>query len=341
MRKILLLVAVFLLAVVAVFWGINRVRSDAGKPALPQIDRRADGNAGSNARQSPNVEDLWGAQDRSPAEDSAAVFNDWLSAVAKGDGLKAEQIRARLMVLLRGNPKGNQAVYRRAAQILADRSVESDLKFPLVEILDRAATPSALRVFLDLLNQDLSPDLRRRLIAAVSDTGEYYWDKSSFAEVAPMLLQSWRETRDPQLLQALAVAIAKVGDVNGVNQLVDTVLGQETQSPSYSAAQSALKFVNNPGLIPFIGKRLSRVDAGTAEMAVCADILASMCQVEATRVLFEWAQNADGQYAALVREAFARISDPASVDYLASFVNAARFKSAFVRTAVLTALKKP
>ncbi|MDM7997501.1 MAG: hypothetical protein QUT30_17660 [Acidobacteriota bacterium] len=287
------------------------------------------------------------SQPQMEPREALEAFQEWLAAIAKKDGTRAGEIAQALSRLLHKESRSNAEIYLRIRQMLGDSSVSMDAKMELIQILSRAATPQAVALFLEMTKANLPENLKQWIINALSETGEYWWDKASYPEITSMLLQAWGDARNPELLRALTTAIARVGDLRGINQLFDAILGQgqtlaqiqQSRDARVQAALSALANVRNPDLVSAIAGRLTAGNS-EAEEAVCAGILASIQNVEATRALLEWAQNADSSSTALIHNAFSRIWDSDCLAYLTSTVPLTRFRSGQVQSAVLESINK-
>lgn len=291
---------------------------------------------------------LVNTSEQSLPKDAGRLFEDWLAATLKRDGMNSEKTGRLLSEVLHRYSIANQAIFKRILQTLNDPSIDSITKFAILEIIKRAATPSSLRFLLDISKLNLPSDIKQSVLNAISQTGDYYWDKQSYPEIAPMLLQSWMQAQDTAELGALSGAIARVGDVTGINQMLDAVLKKGatleeirgSEDARAIAALNALSMVHNPDIIPSISQRLTSEGISSAEASICARLLASTQSVDAARCLLEWAQNADDSYTVTIRETFAGIWDSRSLEYISLTMPAMNFKSASVQAAILSALKR-
>jgi hypothetical protein len=276
------------------------------------------------------------------------VLEDWLASLSDDAATPQPSNLEELTAILHNARRGDEWFYQRARQMLTDPSLSSSSKLQLIFTLNRAATPSAVQLFADLCRLDLAEDLKQAITLALSQVGEYYWDKESIPEAAPQIFKLWRETKDPQLLNALANAMGKMGNADGINYLLDAALSQgatlaeiqKSTDPQAAAALSTLQRLNNPDAVPAIEARLS-ASANSAETVICAKILASVGQGEAIRYLLSWAQNAGDAYAAFIPDIFAGISPVARDYFSAAIAQNIVFHSNQVKQALLTSLRKP
>jgi hypothetical protein len=276
------------------------------------------------------------------------LLEEWVKSITKNEGSGAPELIQSIMQSLHDNPNGNAAFYQRLRQVIEDQSIDASRKLELIAALDRAATPAALQLLVELSQGNLPANLKQVALNAIAHTGEYYWDKQSLAQVAPVLQQLWLQSEGPELLRSVAMAMAKVGDAASINALMETVLNnsrsladiEHSNDPRISAAWAALKGNQSPGLIPVLQGELQSSTNGL-QASVAANLLAGMVQVEATQALFSWAQGAGDKYATVAGEAFAKIQTYDSLQFLNSaLAQNPPFKSNLVRTAILAAVKK-
>lgn len=343
-RKYLVVVALCLVFIICLYFGASRIRRGTAVPAPPT---KSSSNAVRGTISNPELvsRDLAAKENESPA----VIFEDWYSAAMKGDGIAAEAFGRRLGEDLRHNSNGNEAVYQRMSQIMRDPAVSRDIKLTMINMLTRVATPQVVSLFLELLQQDLPADLRSPLITALSQTGDYFWDKRFFPETATMLSNAWAQTRDPEMFRALANPIARMGGIDSLNQLLDSIANsgstladiQASNDSRAAAALMALRAAQNQEIAYAAAKRLNSGNNSIAEVAIYTSILASGNNVNSTRYLFEYAQNAIAAFAEPIGEAFLKISEKDSLEYLSVAVRTAQFKSNSVRTVVISSIKKP
>jgi hypothetical protein len=341
-RKAILIAVLFFAAVAGIFWGVGRIRrnTDTTETQTGSIPTIAHNPATNVFPNSPNE---YLSTDPSP------IFEEWFSASMKKDGMASEAIGRRLGESLRKNFAGSEAVYKRMAQFLSDPSISRDSKLSLISTLSRAATPSAVRLFLDLLrHNDLQSDLRQAVISALSQTGDYFWDKQFFPEAASILSKEWTHAKDPEMIRALANAIARVGGINEIDLLLDSIAKsgktiediQVSGDPHAPAALMALNTARNPEVVQAIAKALNSDDLSSIEQKIYIRILGSANSIEAIRCLLDYAQNADSSVAEPIGEAFARIWDQSLLDYITLEMRTARFNSSSIQAAILSATKR-
>ena len=301
----------------------------------------APGSDASNAASRSQLADL-------QLDEAVAQLEDWLKLTPGNVGsINHDFVRA-LMQSLHNNPQGNAAFYVRIRQLLGDPNIDSARKQELIAALDRAASPVAVQLLSELSRQNLPAELKQSVLIALSNVGDYYWDKASFAEAVPILTELWSQSEDPELLRSVASALGKVGDAASINILMETALSgagsiadiERSGDPRISAAWSALKNLHNDDVIPIL-QTILESDANNLRTSISANLLAGMGSIESTQALISWAQGAGDGYAPIAREAFSRIGTYDSLQYLNSVLaQNPSFKSKQVQTAIMSVLKR-
>ncbi len=251
---------------------------------------------------------------------------------------------------LRNDPGGAEAFYDRVRQILDDESIDVARKREIIFALDRAATPAAFQMLVDLSRLNLPEAIKEAVVSAIGHIGDYYWDKQSLAQAIPMLLNLWFQSQDPAVLRSLAASMAKAADPAGINVLMDTVLNnsgsmaeiESSTDARVSAAWSALHTLYQPEVVPALQQRLQS-NTNLLEASVSASLLAEIGDkgnTEARRALVLWAQGAGDQLAPIVREAFLKFGTLDSQQYLkAVMAQNPTFKSSLVKSTILSILR--
>lgn len=312
------------------------------KAALPLVETALE------VKELPIRTTLINVSRQSLPQNAFPLLEDWLAATLEHNGMHAQQISLLLSEVLHHYSKPNEPIFQRVLQILNDSSIPSTVKFALLEIINRAATPSSLRFLIDLSKQNLSMDVKQAVVRAISQTGDYFWAPQSLPVAVPMLLQTWGQSQDPEMLRAVSMALARTGNVAGVNQLLDSILIEgatleqvrESKDARALAALDVISMIHNPELIPSVAHRLNGNNISIAEASLCTGILASMQDAYATQCLMEWAQNASDRYAVSIAEAFRQIGDNSVRESIALTAKSAPFQSKAVQSAILSATQK-
>jgi hypothetical protein len=280
------------------------------------------------------------AQNGSSAE---KILDEWLrSRSVPGNEVSAQEVIDRLHNSRRYNEDFNKI----AQQILLNPSIDLQTKMELLHILTRSATPSAVRLFADLCQMNLPEDLKQQVYSSISQTGDYFWDKESLPEVAPIIIKLWDQARDPKLLNALASAIVKMGDIEGITALFKEVLSpgktlddiRQSKDPRVTAALLGLESISNPNVVQVIAAHLNN-SSNSVELNLCIRLLASTGGSEGMHQVLSWAEGANDSYASLIHEVLAGAS-PAVIQSANTAVNGLNFRSDKIKEAILSALGK-
>jgi hypothetical protein len=197
------------------------------------------------------------------------------------------------------------------------------------------------------MQKDMPDELKQAFCFALSQIGEYFWDKENLPETTASIIKLWQQEQDPQLLDSLAVAMGRMGNAQSINSLFAAILNQgtsleEIQNSSDLRAKAALlglERLSDPGIVPAISERLNS-SKNYLEIALCAKILASINGESGMHQLLTWTQSAGDSYAPLVRQVFAAVP-PGGLEYINDALSHnIQFKSAQVRQAILSALGK-
>ncbi len=281
-------------------------------------------------------------------DNTIATLEKFLKALSRGDEESASILSEVMIQSLHKNPDGDWLFYQRAKQVLEDASIGARSKERLIFIIDRAATPEAIKLLAELCQRGVPSELKTSAYSAIANTGQYFWDKESLPKAIPILQQMWNQSDDPDLLNAVAKALATIGNPDSIEYLVDEALSnnkamadiENSRDPSVKAAWQSLKNMQKIDIIPFFEEKLQS-STSKLELSVYAELLAESGQISASEALLSWAQSAGDQYAAIAQNAFGSIVSYECLQHINSMLaqNAA-FKSSHVKKAVLSALKK-
>lgn len=250
-----------------------------------------------------------------------------------------------LIDILHNDRDGTLDFYIEARRILTNPGIDASEKQELIHVLNRAATPEAIRLIAELIQEGAPDELKLDLYEAISMVGEYFWDREDVYQTSDSILMLLSDVQDQNLLNALTRALGNIGDETSLNILFDTAFSQEgnletlrnSNDPAVTAALAALQRIHNPDSAPIITDRLTD-STNSAEIALCAGILDSIQEPVGTQYLLSWAQNADYFDASLILDVFWQVSPP-GLDYLRTInVRNLDFRSDDVKNSVLAAL---
>jgi hypothetical protein len=308
-----------------------------------------DASGGGIATGDHNLQPLSGSgMPVSQTGEAVALLEEWLTAISRGNSSSAADLAQAMIEFLHSNPEGNRAFYQRARQVLDDGSIDVTSKAALLWVLDRAATPAAIKMLAEWYKPDLPAELKSSVYRAIANIGQYYWKKESLPIAIPILEQLWMQSNDPNILSAVATALSNVGISESIDVLMTTLLNdgitasdiEKSSDPRVSAAWRSLQVLQNPNVISIFQQRLQE-STNRLETSVYAGLLAGMGQTDATQALLSWARGAGDQQAPIAEYAFGKIT---SFECLQSINSALAqntvFKSSLVKEAVLSTLEK-
>jgi hypothetical protein len=278
---------------------------------------------------------------------AANLLEEWLTAINEKGGSGASEIIRAITQSLHDYPAGNEAFYQRVRQILLDPSIDPGRKNELITAMDRAASPAAFQRLVDMVQLNLPADLKRAIVNAIGNAGDYYWDKSSSSQVVPILEQLWLHSEDADVLNSVAAAFVKIGDLPAIHHLIGVIASsnqpltdaERSKDPRISAAWNGLQGLSDPAAIPLIKEGLLS-SSNIAESSIYATMLARMGAIEATQVLLTWARGVGDKYATAVHDAFAAGHTYETIQYINSaIIQNPSFKSNQVKNAILSTLK--
>ncbi len=112
-------------------------------------------------------------------------MEDWLASLSgKGTATGASNPMA-VAELLHNSPRGQEWFYQRARQLLDDHSLSTPAKLQLINVLNRAATPSAVALLADMCRTDLPEDLKQAVRLALSQVETTIGTRDPFLKLLP------------------------------------------------------------------------------------------------------------------------------------------------------------
>lgn len=348
LRRAALLAGVFLVIAIAIAYFLHKHLRARNNAPMPGGAIHLTNPTAGTGQVPANIQRGRGAIPKISNSRARQILEEWLASFDSNQPAPNAPSFIELTGIIHRAGSENDWLYTRARQILMDPSLSHESKLKLISALTQSATPEAVQLFTDLSRTNLPEDLREAIIYAISQVGDYYWDKSSLPEVAVPIMNLWRETKDPQLLGALATALGRIGNENAINYLFDSVLNQGTTlaeiqkstDPKAVAALSVLDRLTNPMVVPTIEARLSSSN-NTAETVICAKILASVGQGEAIQYFLAWIKNAGDSYAPFVADMLAYLPSTGREYLNVAMAQDTIFKSNQVKQAVLKVVGNP
>ncbi len=251
-------------------------------------------------------------------------------------------IMALTLALHSGRENSNEAVYQKLSAMLRNESLPRSVKGEIASMLGSVQRPVAVQLLLGEYHQTTDASLREILGKQIARTGDDRVAGQFREDLSPSLESAWSLARnDPQLAQAAALGLAKVGTAAGVQLLINEVLRAaptveglyDLKDAKGQAAFLALAKVRNPNAIAILSTGLLNANSSEVNQYVCGLALAAMGRGEATQVLLQWAVSATDQDAAWAEQWFGKLRDTASFELVAATLNQP-FSSDTIRNAV-------
>jgi len=234
------------------------------------------------------------------------------------------------------------AVYQSIADLLSQSNVSLEIKAILLDLLAETATPEALTQLLNLSAQQLDSSLYILVLQAIARIGDNRWNGQFHEELSPALENAWANpvTDDPNYLDAIGKAIASVGAPEGVEELLQTVSGNNQSKEAETihrvkqeVAFEAISQVRNPAAVEVLDERLTQEPIGTPAFEASGNALAQMGSPDATRKILDWAEDAPPEGGRNVKDWLSNINDENSLNLIADAQNKS-FKSQEIQTVI-------
>jgi hypothetical protein len=247
----------------------------------------------------------------------------WLAEIrARNDPLKLDFIGDTLARSLRVTSPDSAGILGQIGQLILDTQNDDYLRWRLVGILGEAATQDTLQLLLDLVNAVQQQDMRSLVLTQVAKAAGSLQGGRYHPEFSPPLERAWMAAGvDSDALQVLAGSIAAVGAPSGLNVLFSEITKtggsvNEFQKGADSkgwAAFAALSSVRNPSVVPYLDAELNQSGPDSITTAAAGYALANMGKSQATSVLLQWVEGTPTDVGSEIRNWFALMRDPGSV----------------------------
>lgn len=185
-------------------------------------------------------------------------------------------------------------------------------------------------VFWALANQT-DPDLKQGVISNISGLG------GSQPYLPAMIEPLWRESKDVELLNAVAMAMAREGAPSSIELLLPALAAPKGEDDvRRRAALWGLKKVYRKEAVPALKSALENSPPGSPMSEIALDIMSRLGDESASRAVVGWLQNADSSAAAQVSAWIGRGAHTAAAE--AALNPSVNFRSEKNREAIRTAL---
>ena len=246
-----------------------------------------------------------------------------------------------------GDENSNGEVYQQLSTLLRNNALPLAAKMEIASILGSVQTPQSVRLLLGEYQQATDAKLRENLGNEIARTGDNLWAGRFREDLSPPLEAAWPLAKDdPNLAQAIANGLAKVGTAAGVQLLINEVLRSvqtveglaDIKDIQVQAAFTSLDKVRNSNAVEGLATGLLNSNSSELQRYISGMTLAAMGKVDATEVLLKWAVTAPDQEAVWAEQWFGKLRDTASFELVAaalSQTNQINFTSAAVKNAVV------
>ena len=223
---------------------------------------------------------------------------------------------------------------------VADGSNSLRERAGVIGIFGGAKTKEAVDFLLQAAATLEDKELRQAALAQITAVGALWGDGSYHEERAPALEQAWHESRDPDLLIAVAVAMAQIGAPSAIESLLSAALMDDGKDDVRKrAALGALEKVYTRNAVPPVAALLATPPASTPASTLAGGILVGIGDLSAAKVLLAWLQNADAGVAIPVRDFVAQTHTPALLEaWSAALDSKVVFRSEQLRETIRAAL---
>jgi len=245
------------------------------------------------------------------------LWDDWQIALAMGDR-SSNLIKAALIKKLRINP--DPGVLKNLESVLQSTEIPYDEKIPVVDLLQRAATPETLKILIESAqNLTLHQKDNKAILAGIANFGKYGWKDTFHEELSPILEKEWVNSSELEnsYKEAIANALASVGSESGVKVLIDSLSSDKVDKETKRIIGSAFSRLKNPAAVKPLAEILYKEKYyGNSIWELSGDALASMDHPDATRTLVNWAQSSGSEDLKWVERWFGEIRDPSSIEVI-------------------------
>lgn len=220
------------------------------------------------------------------------IFRLWLAAGrAELDLMKQSAIGTKLGATMRLKASSPE-FFTQIQAFVADPSNSVEERRRVIGILGFASTKESIELLITLASTLPDEDLRHSVISGIRGTGQML--EAQHAERLIPLVRAWNQSSDPQLLQAVGIAMAEIGAPEGVALLLSsTSLPAGIDDVHGSVAKAALEKVYADQAVVPVAEFLRRQPAATPASALAGKILVNIGSAEAGKVLLGWLQNAE------------------------------------------------
>jgi len=161
-------------------------------------------------------------------------------------------------------------------------------------VLSSAATKEAADLLIYEATTQMETELKNGAKGSISGLG----GGGSREFLSPMIEPLWQQSYDPQLLNAVAVAMAEEGAPSSINVLLPAAAAPDGQDDvRRAAAVWALTKVYTKNAVPLLAEALDSSPMGSRTHTLAFTTLTQFVDGAAAQALMHWLQAADGRCA--------------------------------------------
>jgi hypothetical protein len=272
--------------------------------------------------------------------DHASIFQLWLDAGrVERDRTKQLSIGTVLASAMRSRTPTSEFLAAMRA-FVADNANSTDERRGLVGLFNATFTRESIDFLIFVATELPENDLRQLATVGIGKSGSMRSGGGFHEERSPALEQLWRETHDPSLLNAAAVAMAQIGAPAAVESLLSSTLQDEAKDEARKrAALNALGEIYLDNAVPPIAALLAKQATASPVSALAGRVLVNIGHESANKALLSWLQNADDSAVSLAHEFVVSTRSPALLKaWNASLDQSVPFRSEKIRDAIRSGL---
>lgn len=293
--------------------------------------------------------------DEAKRRTASELLSAWKEQLGKTNSAHLDFVEIALANKIKDNPDSDEAkeIYRFAANAFDGGALGEAGMMRLVKWLGQGGGASVVQLFLSWFDQSGNKEVRREILSQLTSTAGRASYSQNAESVSRILETRWHEAAmpgdlDSGLLPVLGGAIAKTGNPGGVAILLNEVTRggvtrQQFESESGVKARLALQSlsqVRSEASVDVLALGMQQGSPDSMSLLASGEALASISKPATTKVLVDWARQADDACAPLAEEWLSRLRDYDSrkvVRYL--FIESVSFRSEQVKQAVAAAIK--
>lgn len=293
------------------------------------------------------IEDSQRYYDQLIKKDPEVLWNQWYRLLAGDNNRTRNIIRRALITQLQH--KGSKDVYQDLSSLLRESSLPITQNKLIINLLGETATPEAMTILLDEAMSNQDTPLRPTILEKITEMGDEWWDNRSHPELSPPLEKAWNsELNDQNLINAIAIGMAKVGSPSGVKLLLTAIAkGGNTvdeinkgQNQQALAAFEAMDGILNNAAAPTLAEEFHNRELNDPVFIASGNALANIANIEATKALIEWVKNAPDEAVPLVEQWFMEASrNTESFDLLQQSLQSESFQSVKIKKEIQAVIK--